>query len=86
LVPKHSLSFLIALLFAAPAFGQTPAAEKVPAVSLRELSVSLERLLIQVRRFVVQIFPTGYTTSSSDEGESTNTSTRPQNNGAPARA
>ena len=70
---KTSLS----LFLAAAAFGQTPppAAERAPAVSLRELSVSLERLSAQVRRSVVQIFSTGYTTSSSDDSESTNTST-----------
>jgi serine protease Do len=76
LVLKPSLSLLASLL-AAAAFGQSPAGppEKAPAVSLRELSFSLERLSTQVRHSVVQIFSTGYTTSGSEESESTNTST-----------
>ena len=59
LVLKPSLSLLASLL-AAAAFGQSPAEppEKAPAVSLRELSFSLERLSTQVRHSVVQIFST----------------------------
>jgi serine protease Do len=77
LVLKLSLSLFASLLLAVTGFCQSPAEtpDKVPAVSLRALSFSLERLTSNVRHSVVQIFSTGYTTSGGDENESTNTST-----------
>src|SRR5580658_2395739 len=50
---------------------QTTDLNKPPAVSLGELSVSLEGLVSRVRPAVVQIFSTGYVTA--DESDSSNT-------------
>src|SRR5437879_5596007 len=53
----------------------TAAAQDRPvtgAVSLRELSGSLERLSDSVHRSVVQIFATGYSTAAAEDGESGN--------------
>lgn len=82
---KQSLCSLAAIFLAATASaqGQSPgtkgtpevAPDKSATVSLRELSLSLERLTNQVRPSVVQIFSTGYATPGGDDNESTNTST-----------
>lgn len=62
-----SLGTIFSLLLPA----QTPASAPVP-VSLRELSLSLERLTQRIRPAVVQVFTTGYTQL---EGESEGTTT-----------
>lgn len=71
---RHALA-LIVLAATVPAYPQaaTPAKseEKPAAISLRELSLSLERLSGRVRESVVQIYSTGYTPASDDsEGTS----------------
>src|SRR5277367_5609629 len=73
-VRKLCLSLLALLAASAAAHAQdaTPAGEAKPAaVSLGELSVSLEGLVNRVRPAVVQIFSTGYATA--DETDSSNT-------------
>jgi serine protease Do len=78
--PALSLLALLAASVAAYAQDSKPVAgpdataggeTKAPAVSLGELSVSLEGLVSRVRPAVVQIFSTGYVTA--DESESSNT-------------
>ncbi len=74
---------LIAALFltAVTAFAQTPSTparqpdrpEPGP-VSLRDLSMSFEKLAGQVHLAVVQVFSTGYTNPSDDSDSTNNTS------------
>ena len=73
---KPLLRSHLAWLAAAAAFAQpqpkNPSPTPLPAaVSLRQLSSSLEQLTNQVRRSVVQIFSTGYAPISDDETTNT---------------
>ena len=58
---------LLSPLFPAFAPAQTSDAKPPAAVSLRELSISLERLSSHVRGSVVQIFSTGYTSPEESD-------------------
>lgn len=63
---------LIPLLAASLLRGQAPPQNKAPALSLSDLSSSLEVLVTRVRPAVVQIFSTGY--AASEESDTTTTS------------
>src|SRR5271165_2363394 len=53
-----------------------------PPISLRELSLSLERLTSAVRPAVVQIFATGYVAQEESEGSNTSLLTQQKSTGS----
>lgn len=71
---RRSVSALIAPFLLCAVFAQSPSAEpaKSTPISLRELSLSLEKLTDRVRPAVVQVFTTGYAPINQD-GEGTTT-------------
>lgn len=62
----------LSILLSFHTHAQTPAAERGAAVSLREFSLSLQRLTRRIRPAVVQVFTTGYAPLDS-ESEGTTT-------------